>query len=72
MIELKKTFLTAVQRAPGAKRVDFGNWDMPAQYRAGITPERRTVRRKAGLFDEIRGQACGAKMVPTPFYKRSR
>ncbi len=31
--------------------VDFGGWDMPVQYPAGIVPEHEAVRKRAGLFD---------------------
>jgi aminomethyltransferase len=51
MTDLKKTPLNAVHRALGAKMVDFGGWDMPVQYPAGILAEHHTVRTKVGLFD---------------------
>ena len=31
--------------------VDFGGWDMPVQYAAGIIAEHQAVRTRAGLFD---------------------
>lgn len=34
-----------------AKMVDFGGWDMPVQYPAGIIEEHLATRRHAGLFD---------------------
>jgi aminomethyltransferase len=49
--ELKKTPLNAIHRALGAKMVDFGGWDMPVQYAAGIIAEHHAVRQKVGLFD---------------------
>ena len=49
--ELKKTPLNAAHRALNAKMVDFGGWDMPVQYLAGILAEHEAVRTKAGLFD---------------------
>ncbi len=51
MSEIKKTPLNAAHRALGAKMVDFGGWDMPVQYPAGILAEHGAVRTKAGLFD---------------------
>ncbi|NTV76012.1 MAG: glycine cleavage system aminomethyltransferase GcvT [Holophaga sp.] len=51
MSELLKTPLNAVHRALGAKMVDFGGWDMPVQYPAGIIAEHVAVRTKVGLFD---------------------
>jgi aminomethyltransferase len=47
---LKRTPLTEVHRAMGAKMVPFGEWEMPVQYR-GILEEHRAVRSAAGLFD---------------------
>ena len=63
--ELKQTPLNAAHRALNAKMVDFGGWDMPVQYPAGIIAEHEAVRRKAGLFDvshmgEIRVKGPGA------------
>jgi aminomethyltransferase len=51
MSALKQTPLNAVHRALGAKMVDFGGWDMPVQYPAGILAEHQAVRTQAGLFD---------------------
>ncbi len=51
MADLKKTPLNAAHRALGAKMVDFGGWDMPVQYPAGILAEHQAVRTQAGLFD---------------------
>ena len=48
---LKKTILNAAHRALNARMVDFGGWDMPVQYPAGILAEHHTVRTKVGLFD---------------------
>ena len=63
--ELMKTPLNAAHRALSAKMVDFGGWDMPVQYPAGILAEHEAVRTKAGLFDvshmgEIRVKGPGA------------
>lgn len=49
--ELKKTPLNAVHREMGGKMVDFGGWDMPVQYRAGVIEEHMRCRTVAGLFD---------------------
>lgn len=51
MSDLKKTPLNSIHRALGAKMVDFGGWDMPVQYPAGILNEHQTVRTKVGMFD---------------------
>jgi aminomethyltransferase len=49
--ELKKTPLNAVHRELGGKMVDFGGWDMPVQYKAGVIGEHMATRLHAGLFD---------------------
>jgi aminomethyltransferase len=49
--ELKKTPLNAAHRALGGKMVDFGGWDMPVQYPAGVIEEHIATRTRAGLFD---------------------
>jgi len=48
---LKKTPLNEVHRARGGKMVDFGGWDMPVQYKAGVIEEDMATRTRAGLFD---------------------
>lgn len=48
---LKKTPLNEVHRALGGKMVDFGGWDMPVQYKAGVIEEHIATRTRAGLFD---------------------
>ena len=48
---LKKTPLNAAHRALGGKMVDFGGWDMPVQYPAGVIEEHVATRTRAGLFD---------------------
>lgn len=48
---LKKTPLNEVHRNLGGKMVDFGGWDMPVQYAAGVIAEHLATREKAGLFD---------------------
>jgi aminomethyltransferase len=49
--ELKQTPLNAVHRELGGKMVDFGGWDMPVQYKAGVIEEHMATRTRAGLFD---------------------
>ena len=49
--ELKRTPLNAVHRELGGKMVDFGGWDMPVQYTAGVIEEHMRCRTRAGLFD---------------------
>lgn len=49
--ELKKTPLNAVHRELGGRMVDFGGWDMPVQYGAGVIDEHMRTRTGAGLFD---------------------
>lgn len=48
---LKRTPLNAVHRELGGKMVDFGGWDMPVQYKAGVIEEHMATRLRAGLFD---------------------
>ncbi len=50
MAETKKTPLYNEHVFLKAKMVDFHGWQMPLYYR-GITPEVKSVREKAGLFD---------------------
>ena len=47
---MKRTPLYSVQRAAGARFVDFGGWDLPVQY-TSIQDEHTAVRTHAGLFD---------------------
>jgi aminomethyltransferase len=49
--ELKKTPLNAVHRSLGGRMVDFGGWDMPVQYPAGVIGEHMATRTSSGLFD---------------------
>ncbi len=51
MENLKKTPLNQVHRNLGGKMVDFGGWDMPVQYAAGVISEHLRTRQHAGLFD---------------------
>ncbi|MBP1633008.1 MAG: fusion protein: glycine cleavage T-protein and glycine hydroxymethyltransferase, partial [Acidobacteria bacterium] len=48
---LSKTPLNAWHRAHGGKMVDFGGWDMPVQYEAGILAEHLATRRYGGIWD---------------------
>ena len=48
---LKRTPLNRVHREFGGRMVDFGGWDMPVQYGAGVIEEHMRCRTRAGLFD---------------------
>lgn len=48
---LKRTPLYPVYAKLGAKPIDFGGWELPVQYAAGIHREHEAVRTRAGLFD---------------------
>jgi aminomethyltransferase len=48
---MRRTPLYERHLALGAKVVEFGGWDMPVQYPAGILEEHLATRRSAGLFD---------------------
>ncbi len=49
--DLKRTPLNAAHRVLGGKMVDFGGWDMPVQYKAGVIEEHMATRTRVGLFD---------------------
>ena len=51
MENLKKTPLNKSHRDLGGKMVDFGGWDMPVQYSAGVITEHLRTREHSGLFD---------------------
>jgi len=51
MENLKKTPLNKIHRDLGGKMVDFGGWDMPVQYEAGVIAEHLRTRNNVGLFD---------------------
>ncbi len=51
MENLKKTPLNKAHRELGGKMVNFGGWDMPVQYPAGVMEEHLRTRNAAGLFD---------------------
>jgi len=48
---LKRTVLNSWHRNHGGNMVEFGGWDMPVAYAAGILQEHLATRRSAGLFD---------------------
>jgi len=47
----KRTPLYEEHLKAEGRLVDFGGWDMPVQYPAGIVAEHEAVRQRAGLFD---------------------
>src|SRR5689334_15507055 len=49
--ELKRTPLYDAHIELGGKMVDFGGWNMPVQYSAGVIEEHMRTRTQAGLFD---------------------
>ena len=51
MSELKRTPLYDAHVAAGATMVDFGGWEMPIQYPAGIITEHLNDRKGCGIFD---------------------
>ena len=51
MSQLKRTPLYAAHVAAGATMVDFGGWEMPIQYPAGIVGEHLYDRKHCGIFD---------------------
>ena len=51
MSELKRTQLYEAHLAAGGQMVDFGGWEMPIQYPAGIVTEHLTTRSRCGIFD---------------------
>ena len=51
MSELKRTPLYDVHVAAGGTMVDFGGWEMPIQYPAGIINEHLYDRKHCGIFD---------------------
>ncbi len=48
---LKTTPFIQSHRESGAKLIDFGGYEMPVNYPAGIVKEHMAVRERAGLFD---------------------
>jgi len=51
MAKLLRTVLHERHARLGATLVEFGGWEMPVQYPAGIVQEHLATRRMAGLFD---------------------
>ena len=51
MKQLLKTVFYDQHVDLGAKMVEFGGWDMPVQYEAGIVQEHLATRKQAGVFD---------------------
>lgn len=51
MENLKKTPLYEQHLELGGKMVDFGGWEMPVQYPAGVITEHLRTRNHSGLFD---------------------
>ncbi len=51
MSDLKRTSLYEAHVAAGATMVDFGGWEMPIQYPAGIVSEHLYTRKHCGIFD---------------------
>ena len=51
MTELKRTPLYETHKALGGKMVPFAGYEMPVQYRSGITAEHHAVRNGCGIFD---------------------
>ncbi len=51
MSQLKRTPLYDAHVAAGATMVDFGGWEMPIQYPAGILAEHLYDRKHCGIFD---------------------
>ena len=51
MSELKRTPLYDAHVAAGGTMVDFGGWEMPIQYPAGIINEHLYDRKHCGIFD---------------------
>ncbi len=50
-MDLQRTLFHGRHVSLGATLVEFGGWDMPVQYAAGIVQEHLATRRSAGLFD---------------------
>jgi aminomethyltransferase len=49
--QLKQTPLNGAHRELAGRMVDFGGWDMPVQYAAGVIEEHMRTRNVCGLFD---------------------
>lgn len=51
MVTLRTTALVDEHRTASARMVDFGGWEMPMEYSAGLVAEHRAVRSDVGVFD---------------------
>ncbi len=51
MTALKRTAFYDIHQKLGAKIVPFAGYEMPVQYKQGITAEHNAVRTRCGLFD---------------------
>lgn len=51
ILPLKTTPFIQCHRDSGAKLIDFGGYEMPVNYPAGIVNEHKAVRERAGMFD---------------------
>jgi len=51
MSSLIRTPFYERQAALGARFVDFGGFELPVQYKAGLVAEHKAVRERVGLFD---------------------
>lgn len=51
ILPLKTTPFIQSHRESGAKLIDFGGYEMPVNYPAGIVKEHMAVRERAGMFD---------------------
>ncbi len=63
----RKTVLNGWHRTHGAHMVNFGGWDMPLNYPAGIVEEHLATRKFGGLFDIShmgRFRVSGPQAVP--------
>jgi len=50
-MDLFKTVFNEKHKELGAQMVDFGGWEMPVNYKAGVLKEHLATRTDAGLFD---------------------
>jgi aminomethyltransferase len=67
MTELNRTLLYDRHVKLGATVVEFGGWEMPVQYPAGIVQEHLATRRRSGLFDVShmgRFRVAGGEALP--------
>jgi aminomethyltransferase len=50
-MSLRRTPFYAREAALGGRFVDFGGFELPVQYKAGLVAEHKAVRSRVGLFD---------------------